>query len=154
MQVFRFLIFVGCLLGAFAAGTLFPTMSGQAHAQQARPKPVADWLTVTFMKVPGDKDAAYLRIEREHWKAVHEQLIKEGTTRYWALYRVRSGNEPKPEWSYVTMSSYSKPDPNILYPRIYSALNRALPYAELLKQTLESREILRTERYELVDFVH
>jgi hypothetical protein len=150
----RLLALAASLFGAFVAGTMFPTSSIQAQVQQERLKQsnVAEWLAVSFMKVPVEKEADYLRLEREHWKAVAEHLIKEGTLRYWALYRVRSGTGPKVEWSYVTMNSYSKADTSIVYPLAYAALKRQLPYSDLLKQTQEAREILRTESYELIDF--
>ena len=148
----RVLVFTLSILGAFVAGTMFPNAT-QAQAQQGRPKQnnVAEWLAVSFMKVPSEKEADYVRLEKEHWKAVAEHLIKEGTLRYWALYRFQSSTGTKPEWSYVTMNSFSRADGTVVYPQAYGALKRQLPYAELMKQTREAREILRTDRYELID---
>jgi hypothetical protein len=133
---------------------MFPAVSTQAQTQRERPRQsnVGEWLALSFMKIPSDKEADYVRLEREHWKAVAEHLIKEGTLRYWALYRLQSSSGAKPEWSYLTMNSYSEADPKVSYPQVYAALKRQLPYAELMKQTLAAREILRTERYELIDF--
>jgi hypothetical protein len=77
---------------AFFAGALVPNggMQHAAVAMQVAAQPKSPkYVEIDYMKVEPGKDSDYVRLEKEIWKPLHQQRIKNGQLRSWAVYGLR-----------------------------------------------------------------
>lgn len=133
------------LLGAgFAAGV------STSVAVAEREDPLV--YVVDFMKVePADK-AAYERIERETWKAVHAERIERGLMRGWGLYEVRYPLGTAKPYDYATVNVYdsfedAERDPALLFPDVHP--ERSVD--DVIAETRAARELVRGEIWYRLD---
>ena len=107
---------------------------------------------VDFMKVaPADK-AAYERLERETWKAVHAERIERGLMRGWGLYEVRYPLGTAKAYDYATVNVYdsfedAERDPSLLFPEVHP--DRSAD--EVVAETRAARELVRGEIWYRLD---
>lgn len=133
------------LLGAgFAAGV------STSVAVAEREDPLV--YVVDFMKVePADK-AAYERLERETWKAVHAERIERGLMRGWGLYEVRYPLGTAKPYDYATVNVYgsfedAERDPALLFPDVHPERSAE----DVIAETRAARELVRGEIWYRLD---
>ena len=95
-------LFAAATVGAFLAGSLSSALSTQAP-QPPRPSVYL----VNFMKANPAKVQEYLKLERETWKPVHQERIRAGQMRSWALYSVQYPYGASLEYDFVTIDTYA-----------------------------------------------
>src|SRR5205809_2633718 len=88
--------------GAFLAGSLSSVASTQAQQPQ-RPSVYV----VNFIKANPAKYQEYLQLERETWKPVHQERIRAGQMRSWALYGVQYPFGTSLEYDCVMIDTYA-----------------------------------------------
>lgn len=115
----------------------------------------AKYIQVDFMKVKPGNDGAYLDVEKNIWKPVHQEFIKAGTRSGWSLwgnlYPAGSGTD----YQYVTANFFTD------FSKIGAAdYNDAFKKAHAGKdidalnvQTGNSRDLVRSELWEVIDSV-
>ena len=107
---------------------------------------------VDFMQVdPADK-AAYERLERETWKAVHAERIERGLMRGWGLYQVRYPLGTAKEYDYATVNVYdsfedAERDPALLFPDVHPQRS----VEDVIAETRAARELVRGEIWYRLD---
>jgi len=88
--------------GAFLAGSL----SSAAFTQAQQPQRPSVYV-VNFMKANPAKVQEYLKLEQETWKPVHQERIRAGQMRSWALYNVQYPYGTSLEYDFVTIDTYA-----------------------------------------------
>jgi hypothetical protein len=91
------------LLRPFAL--LLAGLAAVATAQSADPAP-SRYLYIGYHKpLPGKADA-YVRMERESWKRIHQARVDAGIIRSWKMYVVSFPNGDAQEYDYVTITEF------------------------------------------------
>jgi L-rhamnose mutarotase len=96
--------FNATLLLALSLVFIFACYPNKGHAQNA---PTV-FAIVDFMKVKPENEAKYLDVEKNTWKPLHQERLKQGKIIGWILYRVLYTGTDDP-YNYVTMTLFDYP---------------------------------------------
>jgi len=142
---------------AFFAGALMPSGGMQrAAAMQAAVQPKSPkYLEIGYMKVEPGKDDDYIHLEKDIWKPLHQQRIKNGQVRSWAVYGVRFPFGTEEKYDYVTISAYDQftqlENPYAHAAESLAKLHPNMKPEDFVRQTSSARKMVRSEVWELVD---
>lgn len=92
------------LLLALSLTFIFACYPNKGHAQNA----TTVFAIVDFMKVKPENEAKYLDVEKNTWKPLHQERLKQGKIIGWILYRVLYTGTDDP-YNYVTMTLFDYP---------------------------------------------
>lgn len=113
------------------------------------------YLQVDFMKVKPGNERLYLDVEKNIWKPVHNEFIKAGSRVGWSLWSMQFPSGSGGEYQFATVNYFS--DFNKIGMANYTdAFNKAHPgenIDELSAKTASSRDLVRSELWEVVDSV-
>ena len=113
--------------------------------------PPSKYIIVDYMQSKPGVD--YVAVERELWKPVHQDRVKNGALRSWSLYELVLPGGTSYPYDYATVNSMNSfADLNIMFPD--DLFKRVLPnisIADLAKRTGDSRDLTRHELWVLVD---
>ena len=133
---------------SFLAGALIPTALTQSASR-------TEYVLVNYMKVDPAKEGAYVQMEREVWKPIHQQRVKDGKLQSWLLYAVRFPGGDNREYGYLTVETYkSVQDVDGGYDDLASVIKKVHPNKaadQILSQANTSRSLVRSEVLKLVD---
>ena len=142
----RCLLVPALVPAAFFAGTLVNVASARAPQAGQQPQSAPTVMQIDYMKIPATGNAdEYVKVERGIWKAIHQERIKQGGLRSWALYRLRYPYGTKREYDYVTVNMYN----SIAHlDREYTTelVTRAVPNVpipEIVRRTGAARDLVR-----------
>ncbi|MEY4939253.1 MAG: hypothetical protein RIQ93_988 [Verrucomicrobiota bacterium] len=91
----------------YASVALFAIASFVASAvAQAAGSPPVHYITLEYQKPTPGKNAAYVKMERELWKPIHQARVKAGNIVSWKLYVVSYPNGQNQEYEYITVTEY------------------------------------------------
>ena len=140
MQIRR--LFVPALIpAAFLLGT---TVNTGIARQQTQPD--ATFVQVAFMKVAPGKSAEYLAMERDIFKPVFQERIKQGISRSWTVYSVRFPAGTKREYDYAVVNTYnSLADVDRSNVDVAAKVHPNISADELTRRTLATRDLVRGE---------
>ena len=116
-----------------------------ARCIYAQPEP-GPFAIVDFFKVPQGKEAAYIKLEKEVWKPIHEARLKAGEISGWFIYQMDlagSGNN----YNYVSVTlveNLGKID-EVNYQKWFKNIFPKRPIEDIMKQTTEARVFVRSE---------
>ncbi len=116
----------------------------------AQPQP-GPYFIATFFKVPAGKGQAYLKMERDIWKPIHEYRKKQGEITNWAVYSVDFSGEGS-EYNYVAIEYYesaSKFDQGN-FEQWIKAVHPKRTSDDIIKATTDARVQVKTEMGRLV----
>jgi hypothetical protein len=131
---------------AFLLGTFVNT----GFTQQAAATPAI--VEVACMKVDPLKNAEYLKLEREIWKPMHQERIRQGILRSWTVYAVRYPAGSKRDCDYNVVNTYNSiADIDRPLAPIVAKIHPNIPIAELGRQTIAARDLVRGELWYQVD---
>ena len=144
----------------FVAGTLVPVVHSQAQqSQQTPPAQGPYYVMVNYMKTKPQKEGEYVRLELQFWKAAHAVRIKAGQRRFWSLmqpFPIPSGHD----YDYVTVTGFhTLQDIEGAFAGFPAAFKEAFPkmtpedITKQVRTTLESRDMLRSEIFRVIDEV-
>lgn len=108
------------------------------------------FLKVDYMKAEGSQISEYLEVEQEIWKPIHEERLRRGIIKSWNFYSVVAG-EPDITYNYIAVNlfdDFSKID----YYNLSGIISDVYPdmdQEELMMKTRSSREVVRTEIWEV-----
>jgi hypothetical protein len=108
-----------------------------AGAQTSAPAARTRFVSLSYMKAQPGKAAEYLRLERELWKVVHQDMVNRGQLTSWRLYAVSWPNGDDQEYDYVTMMEY----PDFAH---VEAPYRGVDYAKILGSEAKVAELRTT----------
>ena len=103
------------------------------------------FVVVDFMKVESQEHAAYLEVEQEIWKPMHQERIREGIIVGWFLYAVEfSGSSD--EYNYVAITLYDNAEKleNPWMADLPGKVHPGMKPEEIMKRTYESRENVKS----------
>lgn len=113
------------------------------------------YLTVDFMKVkPGGEDL-YTEMENNVWKPVHEEFIKDGSRVGWGMWQLIFPSGSGLDYQYATtnnISEFSKIG-TVDYNGAFGKAHPGKDVTSLLEDTNNSRELVRSELWQVVDTV-
>jgi hypothetical protein len=113
------------------------------------------YIEVDYMKVKPGNDAAYIDVEKTIWRAVHQQFIKDGSRVGWSLWSLVFPTGSAMDYQYVTanyFSDFSKigmADFNDAFSKAHAGKDMDA----LAKKTMDSRDLVRSELWQVVDVV-
>lgn len=156
MRVLRLSGFGLCLLLAFLAGTLVPTASTQTSTATVAPEPRPRYIRVDYMKIPPGRSVEYRNLESDLWKPVHEARLGQGLISSWGLYGHHFPGGAL-DYQYVTVTEFptlrSMDADRLDYPRLFGEVYPSKSYQEIQTQTEESRILVQTDIWALLDSV-
>src|SRR6185295_2351325 len=133
--------------GAFLAGSL----SSAAFTQAQQPQRPSVYL-VNFMKANPAKVEEYLKLERETWKPVHQERIRAGQMRSWALYGVQYPYGTSLGYDFVTIDTYaSLADAERDISALFAKVHPSTPLADIGSRTEAARSLVRGEVWSRID---
>ncbi len=65
-----------------------------------------EWLMVNYMTVPSGGGGAYMAMEREVWKPLHEVRVKKGELSSWGMYMLMMPSGTSMHYNYATVDTY------------------------------------------------
>lgn len=131
---------------AFLLGTFVNT--GVTQQASANP-PIVE---VACMKVDPLKNAEYLSLERDIWKPMHQERIRQGRLRSWTVYAVRYPTGTQRECDYRVVNVYnSLADIDRPLADIVTKVHPNIPVAELGRRTVSARDLVRGELWYQVE---
>lgn len=120
------------------------------------PATPAHYLLVNCMKVPVGGEAAYLALEQEMWKPIHQARVAGGHTTGWALYALRFPSGAALDCNYATVESYDAFG-DLENPVTLDMIKKVHPNADATTlgamgdRTNAARRIERAELWELLE---
>ena len=140
-------LFAAATVGAFLAGSLSSAASTQAQQPQ-RPSVYV----VNFMKANPAKVEEYLKLERETWKPVHQERVRAGQMRSWALYNVQYPYGTSLEYDFVTIDTYaSLADAERDINPVFAKVHPSAPLSDIGSRTEAARSLVRGEVWSRID---
>jgi hypothetical protein len=131
---------------AFLLGTFVNT----GFTQQAAATPTV--VEVSCMKVDPLKADDYLKMEHDLWKPVHQERIKTGRMRSWALYEVRYPAGSQRECDYRTVNTYNTlTDIDRPVADVFTKVHPGVPIADVVRRTVAGRDMRQAELWYQVD---
>ena len=138
---------VTLLAGSFFAGTLVSAAQTQSETALV--------FLVDYMKVEPEKQEEYVRMEREMWKPIHQERIRRGQLRSWALDTVQYPYGAGHEYNFVTVNAFNSladAERGDLG-EIIAAVHPGTPLDEILRQAFDARRLVRGEVWRRLDRV-
>ncbi len=114
------------------------------------------FVEVDYMKVKQGDDDEYLHVEDDIWKPVHEKFIKAGTRTGWSLWGRLYPSGYAMDYQYLTVNEFSnfsqinQPD----YVAAIKATHANKNVREIIEETNNSRELVKSELWELLDVAY
>lgn len=105
------------------------------------------------MKVAPGQDDAYVQVEQELWKPVHQERVNAGTILGWYLYGVGSPTGTEVHHNYVTVTIYGSFEAmENSYPEgVWEKAHPGVNMAEVNERTMNARDLVRGEVWQLLD---
>ncbi|HEX9781904.1 MAG TPA: hypothetical protein VGA56_04120 [Opitutaceae bacterium] len=96
-----------------------------------------------------------LDLEQKVWKPVHEWRLKAGMASSWGLYSLVFPGGDSNEYYYATINDYQNfSDMENPYPaEVFTKALPNMPLSELGSKTTGTRDLVRSEVWELIDYV-
>ena len=117
-------------------------------------KPAA-YMQVNYMSVPPPMSADYEQLETEIWFPIHSEAIRSGQTAGWSLWSLLFPRGAGLPYQYLTLNAFSEYayafelDFSIPFNNIHPDKD----YLETLEKTWGTRTIVRTELWDLIDYL-
>ncbi len=121
-----------------------------ASTLDAQPDEQSLYLKVDYFKAPSDQIGAYLHVEQELWKPVHQQRLEQGIILGWSFFSLFVG-EPDAPYNYIAVNVFDDFDKidyfglNDIVAEIYPDKN----LSEFYEQTRATRDVVRTEIWQV-----
>lgn len=127
----------------------------QNLASVGEPESPSPFIQVDCMQVKEGNAGMYVEVETELWQPLHQELVNAGQRNFWGLYALWYPGGTGREYQYVTVNAVS--DFTKLASFDYeAAFEKAHPgkdVNEAMEKTTASRSLVRSELWELVDYV-
>ncbi len=120
------------------------------------PTEPSKYSVVNYMSVKPENIDRYIKLERETWKPIHEELIQTGIMHSWSLYSVYLPSGSKHKINFITIDEF-KSFSDLENPYSHEVLKKVYKRKKLRaieKELRRFREVVHTEVWELVDYVN
>lgn len=121
---------------------------------EASPSEPPPFIRLDYMKVSPGGAEDYVNLEQNVWKPVHQARLDAGTIAGWELWQmILPGGTSQPH-NYATVTGFQSMADMPGYPEgVWDEVHPDQSTDEILQQTLEARDLVQTELWELVDGV-
>ncbi|HEU5148687.1 MAG TPA: hypothetical protein VFT90_18295 [Chryseosolibacter sp.] len=128
----------------------------QLEAVEPNPPVPARYVMIGYMKAKPGKQSDYLNIERNEWIPVHQRLLTEGQSAGWGLWQVVFPGGTGSTYDYVTSNRYSTYDQvlQVNYEAMFKKVRPGANVTDILNRTTASRDLVRSELWEVVEMVN
>lgn len=130
-------------------GSVLLVVSSRSAAQQEA------YVQYAYMDVAPGQEDAYLELEQDVWKPVHQLRLEDGAITGWHLYEVVLPGGTGPDYDYVTVSYYE--DWNQVEVDIADAYFEEVhpdrDPQQIFEETVETRSLVRSDVVEILDRV-
>ena len=111
------------------------------------------YLQINFMKVKQGEGNMYLNMENSIWKPVHEELTKAGLKSGWSVWNVIYPGGSGTDYQFITVDDLSEFTQIKMggYESAFGKVHAGKDVDELMSQTNNSRILVRSELWELLD---
>jgi len=131
---------------SFFVGTLVPA----AKTDTKSPK----YVQVNYMKASPGKDADYLKVEREMWKPLHQERIKQGLIRSWSLYGLQFPSGTDEKYDYATVEAFDQfsqlENPYSNIDKMLEKVHPGVKVDDFIDRTEKTRNLVRSEVWVLI----
>lgn len=108
-----------------------------------------------LMKVEPENDGKYLDVERNLWKPIHQERVKNGNIVGWILYRIwfKGAND---DYNYATVTLFDNPD-NLENPNEgiqFTDVHPDKDMDEFIEETVASRKLVQSRLLQRVNFAY
>ena len=146
---------IAAVVVSFCVGALVaPVATQEGQASQApaagdQPK----FIVVEFMKVAPGKINDWVTLERETWKPIHQQRVKEGAIVSWAsIAQVIPGDETNGPLAAAVTTFRGWPDPTKdNYEALIKKVHPKTQPGTIFTQAEDARKIVRQEIWQVID---
>lgn len=118
-------------------------------------KDPAQYIQVNYMNVKPGEQSEYESLEKEIWMPIHEESIRSGKTVGWGFWSAvfpRGAGRPYQYMTLNTFSDYSYVF-NLSFSVPFKAIHPDMDYSVMTQKTQQARTIVRTELWDLIDYV-
>jgi hypothetical protein len=100
---------------------------------------------VSFMKVKQGEDHKYVQVEKDYWKPMHDELVKQGKILGWYLYKIQF-NGTGDEYNYATVTHYMGTEHigRIYGSNLIAKVHPGHKWEDIGNATLKSRDMVTT----------
>ena len=117
---------------------LFLMLSTTSYSQDQQPV----YTVTSFMKVKQGNGGKYEQMEKEYWKPVHQELVKQGKILGWYLYQIQYTGTGD-EYNYATVIHYEGSENfTTSYQDVTSKVHPNQKAEDIFKETMESRDLV------------
>lgn len=113
------------------------------------------YIEVDYMKVKPGNESSYVEVERNIWKPIHNEFINAGQRVGWSLWSIVFPSGSGNDYQYVTANYF--PDFQKIgaadYNAAYAKAHADKSVEELDSKTANSRDLVRSELWQVVDMV-
>lgn len=128
----------------------------QIEAVEPSPPVPSKYVRLDFMKIKPGKVAEYLRVEREDWIPFHQTLVNEGKSSGWGLWQLVFPGGTDSSYDHITSSRYTTYDQVLAtdYAGTFKKVSPGKNVNDIFNRATNSRDLVRTELWEVVDMLH
>ena len=115
----------------------------------------AAYLQVNYMEVDPAKRSEYEQLETEIWFPIHTESIRSGRTAGWSLWSLLFPRGEGLPYQYITLNAFSEYSYafELDFSIPFSNIHPEKDFADTQEMTRQSRTIVRSELWDLIDFV-
>lgn len=125
------------------------------EAIEPNPPVPSKYVRLDYMRVRPGKNGDYLDVEMKEWMPVHQSLINDGQCTGWGLWQLVFPGGSESAYHYVTSQRYAD-YAHALGTGFEEVLRKTHPsrnVSEILTRTTESRDLVKSELWEVVDML-
>jgi len=128
--------------------------SREEYVTSKTPAPLK-YIIIDYMKVRDGMANEYVKVETEDWKPFHQLLVNENKMASWGLWGQVFTSGGKTAHDYVTSNAYSSYDQigNINYAETFKRANPTKDVQASFERADKSRDRVRSELWEMIDFI-
>jgi L-rhamnose mutarotase len=115
----------------------------------------APYMQVNYMKVEPPMQSEYEQLESEIWLPIHNESIRSGRTTGWGLWSALFPRGSGRPYQYITLNAFSKYSTifDLDFSIPFNSIHPDKDYKETQERTWEVRSIVRSELWDLIDYV-
>ena len=114
--------------------------------------PPAKYLNISYMKSKVGQTAAYVKMESETFKKLHQSMVDDGKRNGWGFWRLEAPSGTFSDHDYVTSNIYSAYEQigTVDYEGAFKKVFPGKDIQPVADETLKTRDIVKSELWEFV----
>lgn len=128
----------------------------RTDAIEPNPPVPSKYVRLDYMKVKPGKGADYLKAERDDWMPFHRTLVNDGQSTGWGLWQLVFPGGTDASYDYVTSNRYATYADVLAadYEKTFKKASPAKNVNDIFNRTTSSRDLVRSELWEVVDMLN